>query len=126
MKTTVQHREEPFGRRLAALRKKAGYTQHTLADAIGISHRMMAYYEAQTERPPGHLLPALAEALGISTDELLGIGKKRLEPKVHNQRLIKKLLMVEKLPKNSQRAILEHIDALLTRAGASGHEHDTG
>jgi transcriptional regulator with XRE-family HTH domain len=33
-----------FGLRLAALRKQAGLTQTALAQEIGVSQRMMAYY----------------------------------------------------------------------------------
>lgn len=33
---------------------------------------MSAYYAGQTEYPLVHLLPALAQALSVSTDELLG------------------------------------------------------
>ena len=37
------------------------------------SHRMMAYYEAQTRHPPAALLPLLARTLKVSADELLGL-----------------------------------------------------
>ena len=40
---------ESFGKRLARLRKAAGYSQRSLADELGISYRVVAYYEAQTE-----------------------------------------------------------------------------
>ena len=52
-----------FGSRLAALRKAAGITQTALAAEIGISQRMMAYYEGPTAHPPANLLPAMATAL---------------------------------------------------------------
>ena len=34
-----------FGARLAALRKAAGFTQQELANEVGTSRRMIAYYE---------------------------------------------------------------------------------
>ena len=60
-----------FGARLAALRKAAGFTQQELANEVGTSRRMIAYCEGQTAHPPTTLLPAIATALRITTDELL-------------------------------------------------------
>jgi len=48
-----KHVEESFGERL--------------------SQRMMTYYEREEGRPPAHLLGQMAEALGVSVEELLGI-----------------------------------------------------
>src|SRR6266851_4852970 len=62
-----------FGERLASLRKTAGITQTALAEEIGISQRMMAYYESPTAYPPANLLPAFARALDVSVDALLGV-----------------------------------------------------
>ena len=45
-----------FGHRLATLRKAAGFTQQELADEIGASRRMIAYYEAESDHPPANLL----------------------------------------------------------------------
>ena len=36
-----------FGKQLAKLRKVAGYTQQQLADEIGATRRMIAYYESE-------------------------------------------------------------------------------
>src|SRR5579863_360583 len=62
-----------FGTRLALLRKAAGITQTAFAHEIGISQRMMAYYEGPTAHPPANLLPAMARVLGVSVDALLGV-----------------------------------------------------
>lgn len=43
---------EIFGERLARLRQAASYSQRDLAAEIGISNRMIAYYEKETEYPP--------------------------------------------------------------------------
>src|SRR5262245_7859358 len=61
-----------FGSRLAALRKQAGLSQTALAQEIGISQRMMAYYEGPSAFPPATLLPAIARVLGVSVEALLG------------------------------------------------------
>src|SRR6266508_150836 len=66
-----------FGARLAELRKAAGYTQVEFAQDVGISQRMVAYYEDPAAHPPAHLLPDMARVLGVSADELLGLAPLR-------------------------------------------------
>jgi transcriptional regulator with XRE-family HTH domain len=64
---------ETFGARLAELRKAAGLTQVELAEAIGTSQRMVAYYERTEDYPLARLLRNLSRALGATADELLGL-----------------------------------------------------
>jgi transcriptional regulator with XRE-family HTH domain len=111
---------ETFGRRLARLRKEAGYSQRALADEIGISYRMVAYYEAQTTHPPANLLPTIADALGISVDQLLGHRSIRAKKAPTNERLLRQLRQVEKLPPHARRSVLEHIDGLVAKYGSRG------
>lgn len=111
---------ETFGRRLARLRKEAGYSQRALADEIGISYRMVAYYEAQTTHPPANLLPTIADALGITVDQLLGHRSIRTKKAPTNERLIRQLRQVEKLPPHARRSVLEHIDGLVAKYGSRG------
>ena len=70
-------RAEPlqgFGARLAELRRAAGLTQVELAEAVGISQRMVAYYESAEDYPLAQLLRHLSSVLGVTTDELLGVA----------------------------------------------------
>jgi len=114
-------REETFGRRLARLRKDAGYSQRSLAAEIGISYRMVAYYEAQTTTlPPATTLEALADALGLSVDQLLGRKPVTARKAPENQRLLRELRRVEKLPPRARQSVLEHIDGLVAKYGAGG------
>ncbi len=109
--------EETFGQRLARLRKEAGYSQRSLAAEIGISNRMVAYYEAQTDHPPAHLLAPIADALRLSVDQLLGrapIGKRKVP---HNERLLRQLRQVEKLPARARQSVIEHIEGLVAKYG---------
>lgn len=107
--------EEPFGQRMARLRKAAGYSQRSLATELGISFRMVAYYEAQTEHIPAHLLPRLADALGITVDQLLGREAISPRKKPENQQLLRKLRRVELLPPRARTAVIDHIEALLAK-----------
>ncbi len=105
---------EPFGARMARLRKNAGFSQRDLAKELGVSQRMIAYYEAQSENPPAQLLPALVDLFGVSTDELLGIKPTRPAPPA-NQRLLHRMKQIEKLPPKDKKQLLALIDAFLER-----------
>ncbi|MCC7081054.1 MAG: helix-turn-helix transcriptional regulator [Burkholderiales bacterium] len=78
---------DSFGERLVQLRKAAGYTQVEFAAEIGITQRMVAYYEAPDAHPPAHLLPQMAQALSVGTDVLLGMSAPRPVKKIDASRL---------------------------------------
>lgn len=105
-----------FGAHLTALRKAAGYTQAELAQALGTTQRMIAYYEGPAENPPAALLPELAKLLGVSVDELLGIRPVRRTKKQHDSRLQRRLQQVEKLDLKERRQVLQLLDAFIERA----------
>ncbi len=74
---------------------------------------MLAYYERDDAEPPGALLPALAEALQVSTDELLGVKPLGELRNGRAARLLKRLEPVADLPPADQRAVLKLVDALV-------------
>jgi transcriptional regulator with XRE-family HTH domain len=104
-----------FGARLAELRKAAGYTQVEFAQDVGISQRMVAYYEGPEAHPPAHLLPDMARVLGVSADELLGLAPLRRVKKAGNSRLERRLQQLEKLPPQEKRQALQLLDAFIER-----------
>lgn len=104
-----------FGARLVELRKAAGFTQQELADEVGVSRRMVAYYEGQTDHPPTTLLPSIAKALNVTTDALLGAAPVKRMPKPANSRLQRRLQQIEKLGTQEKRQVLQLIDAFIER-----------
>jgi transcriptional regulator with XRE-family HTH domain len=104
-----------FGARLAQMRKTAGYTQVELAAEIGVSQRNIAYYEGQTEHPPGSLLPTLAKALGVTIDELMGVTPIRKAAKAGSSRLQRRVAQIEKLDAREKRQILQFLDTFIER-----------
>lgn len=104
-----------FGTRLAALRKERGLTQAQLGELIGVSYRVVAYYEGETSYPPAHLMEPLAKALKVSTDELLGIRDLKQERSPENAALWRRLRKIEALPKRDQKALLHYLDALVQK-----------
>jgi transcriptional regulator with XRE-family HTH domain len=105
-----------FGQRLAALRKAAALTQQQLADELGVSRRMIAYYEVQSEHPPTTLLPALARALNVSADELLGLEPvTKRNGRVPDNRMQRRLQQLASLPPEERRQIMQLLDAFIER-----------
>lgn len=109
--------QETFGQRLARLRKARGFSQAELGQLLGLSQRMMTYYEREAAKPPAHVLPQIADALKVSVDELLGVRAVRNDPgPPRRSRLWRKLRDIEKLSKRDQQALLRTIDAFLRKA----------
>lgn len=105
-----------FGQRLVALRNAAALTQQELADEVGVSRRMIGYYEGQSEHRPTTLLPALAHALNVSADELLGLTPTvKRNGRVRDNRMQRRLQQIESLPPEERRQIMELVDAFIER-----------
>jgi transcriptional regulator with XRE-family HTH domain len=62
-----------FGQRLAEMRRASGLTQVQLGEKVGVSNRVIHYYDGETNYPPAHLIEPLAKALNVSVEELLGV-----------------------------------------------------
>ena len=115
--TTRRPSQENFGQRLTRLRKLRGFTQRSLASKSGVSNRMIAYYETHEFSPPGDALAAMARALDVTMDELLGLKATATEApsSTTELRLWRQLREVEKLPDADRKAVLRFVDALLVK-----------
>ena len=78
---------------------------------IGISNRMIAYYEKESQYPPTHLMPVRAKALGVSADQLIGLEKD--EGRQRDNRLWRRISQVEKLPPPKRKQVLQILDTFL-------------
>ena len=101
-----------FGKRLARYRKAKGLTQAQLGDLVGVSYRVIAYYEKETQYPPSRLIVPIATALGVSADELLGIKEEKTDLDPAKAALWRTLKVVETLPQIDQKAILHYIKTI--------------
>lgn len=107
--------EETFGERLARLRLAAGYSQRDLAAEVGISQRMVAYYEGETSYPPSHLLPVFAKALRVSADTLLGLVIHKEERGPKDSRLWRRFQKIERMGAREKRQIIQFLDTFIER-----------
>ena len=78
---------------------------------------MIVYHEKDEAQPPRAVLVDFAEALKVTTDELLGLKQKTemVDPK--EAKLTKRFEKVKELPIGDQRAVLKFVDALYQAKG---------
>lgn len=112
--------EETIGQRLARLRKQRGQTQTELAEKIGILQNMVSAYERDSLRLHADMLARFALALGVSSDEILGLSL-RLEESEEatsnpSPRLVKRMKKIARLPATEQKALLKTIDVFIKGA----------
>lgn len=110
--------DDSVGSRIRRFRLAKGLSQVELGKSVGISQRMVTYYETEGICPPPDLLLRLAEALDVTTDELLGNADRPEASKAapDSLRLWRRLKKLEELPAHDQNSILKMIDALAEQA----------
>jgi transcriptional regulator with XRE-family HTH domain len=109
-------KERPaLGQRLVELRQAAGLTQMQLADKLGVHHSNIAFWELTGTPPRGEVLPGLAQALGASVDELLGVRPPKPKKQAAKGRLQQVFEEASKLPRRQQQKIAEVVEALIAQ-----------
>ena len=113
-----------FGQRLARIRKAKGLTQTELGQMIGVSQRIMHHYENKSEYPPAQKIIELAQALGMSIDELIGVSGNSGEGDFQDMKptLAKKLRQVSTLPTHDIKALTTFIDALILKQQVKSYQ----
>ncbi len=113
--------DESPGQRLARFRKAKGLTQSELAARIGLIQALISDYERDKLRLSAEMAVRLAVALGLTTDELLGI--QTTQPSAHTsapetespevRRIWKKFQQLLILPEKDQRAVIRLVNSLV-------------
>jgi transcriptional regulator with XRE-family HTH domain len=105
---------ETFGQRLCRIRKMRDMTQREVAELSGISKRALCSYECDQREVPSHNLPAIAEHLGVTVDELLGLKPIEERPQLKvSRRWLQKFEQIDRLTERKQRAIMQVLDMAL-------------
>jgi len=108
-----------FGERLKHFRVAKGWTQTDLGEHVGITQRVVAYYETEGGTPDPDLLIKFADALNVSTDVLLGRRRARQQtsgPRPKNLRLLRQFEQLEQLPPEDRKTVMKMIDTLAERS----------
>ena len=105
-----------LGARIAELRKSQHITQVQMAETLGVSQQTINSYEVGRRRVPVSLLPAIADALAVSVEQL--IGKRDAIPAKRGPapRLQQQIERIQRLPRSKQRFVMEMLDTVLQQA----------
>ena len=74
-----------IGKKIKQLRFRAGMTQEQLAERLGISPQSVSKWETAVTMPDVSLLPALAEVLGVTIDELFDLSAAQKLRRIENR-----------------------------------------
>ncbi len=111
---------QQLGQRIAQVRKAQNLTQQQLADLLGVAQQTLAHYETGRLRIAVAALPPLAEALGVSVEELLDdqpANEKRKRGPV--SKLQRQIEQVSQLPRAKQKFVMDMLDTVIQQQ-ASG------
>lgn len=107
-----------FGQRLFSIRRTRNISQKELGDKVGVSLRMISYYERDTNGPPVALLKKMASVLDVSASYLLGESPLKITIKDDIDISLKKpIRSLQGLPRKDQKTAIRMIDALAAQNG---------
>jgi len=111
--------QNELGKKLRTLRKQKGFTQEKLAEISGVSMRVVEHYEKYAKRPSIDKIKKISKALGVSDEELLSSEnlKHIKTPKDVPFKALKKIRVIEQLPKREQDMIYNMINTLAQKHG---------
>ena len=111
--------------KLRELRKQRGYTQQELADIVGVSNVSLSNYERGTQMPDVLTLTKIANALGVSTDTLLGLNDFDVDdqPRTIEARILAS--GIDKLPKPQREQALNVVKAMFLQYSDFFERNDT-
>lgn len=114
----AKHTRSAFGDRLAHARHLAGLTQEQLARKLGITQRVLSHWERAPVALRAEQLMALATALHVSADFLL--GREPATPRTSGPagKARRAFEQVSQLPRHQQQKIIEVVEALVAQQTA--------
>lgn len=104
-----------FSNRLKQLRKERGLSQTDLAQRCNLNLSDISRYERGTVSPSLENFVKLAQALEVSSDELLFESSNDSNTPPRNLKLLDRLQEVDALDKHDQDAVLRLIDAMIAK-----------
>jgi transcriptional regulator with XRE-family HTH domain len=105
---------EKTASRLRQFREAAGLSLRELARQIGEDHSNVSFWERTGALPRSNVLLPIAQALGVTVEQLLGEDKPRRPTPGGKVRHV--FEQVQKLPRRQQDKIVEVVEALVARA----------
>ncbi|MBU0678476.1 MAG: helix-turn-helix domain-containing protein [Verrucomicrobia bacterium] len=102
------------GSHLKRLRERAGLSARDLGERIGVRHSNILFWENSGTLPRSNILVSMAQALGVTVEELLGEARPRrvVQPGGKLGRVFQE---VSKLPRRQQQKIVDVVEALVAQ-----------
>lgn len=113
------HPRPPFGERLHALREQAGLSQQQLAERLGLSQRAYAYWERNPVALRPEQLLKLADALGLSVEELLNGNGSQKRGKGPAGKMRQLFEAASRLPRSQQQKVAAVLEPFIKEHAAS-------
>lgn len=107
-----------FGRRLTEARQQAGLTQQQVAERLGVTQKLITYWERESVGLKAEQLSAMAQALGTTLDFLIGqeaAPKRRGGPQGRTKQVFDQ---VSSLPRDQQSRVLDMIETIVAGQAA--------
>ena len=107
-----------IGQNIADLRKAQNMTQRDLAEKLGVSQSHIARWEKEKSQPRKKALEEIAEALGVTVEEILAGGKETLKAAldIEDGELLLLLKELKNLSGHEMEALKTVIRGLLSRS----------
>lgn len=98
----TQKPRSPLGDRIVTARLQAGLTQKDVAEQLGASQRAVAHWETNSVALRADQLAALADALGVTVDYLMGREEAKAQKSVGSGKVRRAFEEVSRLPRAQQ------------------------
>ena len=112
----TDHQRTDFGARLTEARQRAGLSQAQLAEKVGADRRVVAHWERRSVTLKPEQLIALAAALDMTTDGLLGLKPAKANGPTGKVRQV--FEQVSRLPRKQQSKVVEFVEAFVEKKAA--------
>jgi transcriptional regulator with XRE-family HTH domain len=88
-----------------------------MADRLDIAQQTYAQYETGIRRIPASMLPKLAQNLGLTLEELMGVGSGSRYKSGPASKLELQIERLRQLPRATQKVVMNMLDGVLAQAG---------
>lgn len=109
-----------IGKRLKAIREERGLSQTEVGKLTKMHPQDISKYESERAVPSVDRLKRLAHALQISTDYLIFDGERKGEIEFVNPDLRERVLLISKMSKKDQEAIIRLLDGMIIKNKIKG------
>ena len=106
-----------LGKRIAQIRKEQGLTQTQLGNLLNLSQQIIASYEAGRRHVSVWRLFAIAEALGMDSQNLLQLNGRQNVKRGPTPKLQKQIEQLKRLPKGKQMDMPEVFENFVSPSG---------